>query len=118
MEGQELVGRNCGPKALITVSLAGESCTKTLFCLNSLFNLIYNNLTNAQKIMASTLVSQSAVLFVDNVQVGTLKNRLSTSLKIPSVVPLPFLPIFSEDGSFLTLQVPATETRFELFLLL
>jgi hypothetical protein len=54
------------------------------------------------KRMASTFVSQSAscVLFVDNVQVGTLENRVPISLTIPSVaVPVPVLPIFSEDGA-------------------
>jgi hypothetical protein len=62
--------------------------------------------------MASSFVTQSApcVLFVDNVQVGTLENRVTGSLKIPSVaVPVPVLPIFSEDGGFLTLEV-ATST--------
>jgi hypothetical protein len=57
-------------------------------------------------------VSQSSfVLFVDNVQViGTLENRVPFSLTIPSVaVPVPVLPIFSEDGGFLTLQI-ATST--------
>jgi hypothetical protein len=51
--------------------------------------------------MASSFVSPSAscVLFVDNVQVGTLENRVPISLTIPSVaVSVPVLPIFSEDG--------------------
>jgi hypothetical protein len=67
-----------------------------------------------------SLASQSAscVLFVDNVQVGTLENSLPISLTIPSVA-VPVLPIFSEDGGFLTLQIPNstrdTETMFELF---
>jgi len=44
---------------------------------------------------------------VDNVRVGTLENRVTISLTIPSVaVPVPVLPIFSEDGAgFLTLEV-------------
>jgi hypothetical protein len=59
--------------------------------------------------MASSFVS-SFVLFVDNVRVGTLENRVPISLQIPSVaVPVPVLPIFSEDGGFLTLQI-ATST--------
>ena len=56
--------------------------------------------------MASSFVSQcaSCVLFVDNVQVGTLENRVPISLRIPSVaVSVPVLPIFSEDG--LNLQI-------------
>ncbi len=62
--------------------------------------------------MASSHVSPSAscVLFVKNVQVATLENRVSVSIKIPSVaVPLVVLPIVSENGGFLTLQV-ATST--------
>jgi hypothetical protein len=61
--------------------------------------------------MASSFVSQSSfVLFVDNVRVGTLENRVPVSLTIPSVaVPVPVSPIFSEDGGFLTLQI-ATST--------
>jgi hypothetical protein len=59
--------------------------------------------------MASPFVSQSAVLY--NVQFETLQDRVSGSLKMPSVaVPLPVLPIFSEDGGFLTLQLVATST--------
>ena len=53
--------------------------------------------------MASSFVSQSAsfVLFVDNVQVGTLENRVPISLQIPSVaVPVAVLPIISEDGPY------------------
>jgi hypothetical protein len=65
--------------------------------------------------MASRFVSQSAscVLFVDNVQVGTLDNRVPISLSIPSVaVPVPVLPIFSEDG--LNLQIAnSTSNRDE-----
>jgi hypothetical protein len=54
--------------------------------------------------MASSFVS-SFVLFVDNVRVGTLENRVPISLQIPSVaVPVAVLPIISEDGGFLTLQ--------------
>ena len=61
--------------------------------------------------MASSSVSQSSfVLFVDNVRVGTLENRVTISLTIPSVaVPVAVLPIISEDGGFLTLQI-ATST--------
>jgi hypothetical protein len=61
--------------------------------------------------MASSFVSQSSfVLFVDNVRVGTLENRVTISLTIPSVaVPVAVLPIISEDGGFLTLQI-ATST--------
>jgi hypothetical protein len=53
------------------------------------------------------MASSSCVLFVDNVQVGTLNNRVPISLTIPSVaVPVPVLPIFSEDGAgLLTLEV-------------
>ncbi len=69
--------------------------------------------------MASSFVSQIAsfVLFVDNVQVGTLENRVPISLQIPSVaVPVAVLPIISEDGGFLTLQIAnSTETRFVFF---
>ena len=56
--------------------------------------------------------SASCVLFVDNVQVGTPKNRVPISLTIPSVaVPVPVLPIFSEDGAgFLTLEVSAVNS--------
>ncbi len=54
--------------------------------------------------------SQSAVLFVDNVQVGTLQNGMSGSLTIDSVAVSALVsPIFSEDGGFLTLQI-ATST--------
>jgi hypothetical protein len=58
--------------------------------------------------MASSFVSHSAsyVLFVDNVQVGTVENRVPIPLEIPSFdVPVPVLPIFSEEGGFLSLQV-------------
>ena len=63
--------------------------------------------------MASSFVSQSAscVLFVDNVQVGTLENRVPISVTIPSVA-VPggaSFANFSEDGGFLTLQI-ATST--------
>ena len=69
-------------------------------------------LDTEKKEMDSPSVSPSAscVLFVDNVQVGTLNNRVPISLTIPSVaVPVPVSPIFSEDGGFLTLQI-ATST--------
>jgi hypothetical protein len=62
--------------------------------------------------IASSHVSPSAscVLFVEKVQVATLENRVSVSINIPSVaVPLVVLPIISEDGGLLTLQV-ATST--------
>jgi hypothetical protein len=55
--------------------------------------------------MASSHVSPSApcVLFVEKVQVATLENRVSVSIKIPSVaVPLVVLSIISEDGGFVT----------------
>jgi hypothetical protein len=61
--------------------------------------------------MALSFVSQT-VLFVDNVQIGTLDNRVQISLTIPSVaVPVPVLPIFSEDGGFLTLEVAKTTSN-------
>jgi hypothetical protein len=60
--------------------------------------------------MASSFVSQSAVLFVDNVQVGTLKNRVPIS--IPVAVPVPVLPIFSEDGLNLQIAI-STSNRDE-----
>jgi hypothetical protein len=67
------------------------------------------------QLMASSFVSQSAsfVLFVDNVRVGTLENRVPISLQIPSVaVPVAVLPIISEDG--LNLQiVNSTSNRDE-----
>ncbi len=68
--------------------------------------------------MASSFVSQSAsfVLFVDNVRVGTLENRVRISLKIPYVaVPVPVLPIFFEDG--LNLQIAnSTSNRDEVLI--
>ncbi len=61
--------------------------------------------------MASSQQSASCVLFVDNVQIGTLKNRVPISLTIPSVaVHVPVLPIFSEDDGFLTLEVAQGQT--------
>ena len=61
------------------------------------------------------MASQSAsfVLFVDNVRVGTLENRVPVSLQIPSVaVPVAVLPIISEDG--LNLQIAnSTSNRDE-----
>ena len=76
-----------------------------------------NNLKKKKKKMASSVVFQSAscVLFVDNVQVGTLENRVPVSLQIPSVaVAVPVLPFFSEDGGFLTLQIAnSTSNRDE-----
>jgi hypothetical protein len=51
----------------------------------------------------------SCVLFVDDVKVATLENIVLMLLKIPTVeVPLAVLPIISEDGGFLTLQVSTT----------
>jgi hypothetical protein len=58
--------------------------------------------------MASSFVP--CVLFVDNVQVATIENRVPVSLQLLSVaLPLAVLPIISEDGGFLTLQI-ATST--------
>ncbi len=64
--------------------------------------------------MASSFVSASFVLFVDNVRIGTLENRVPISLQIPSVaVPVAVLPI-SEDGGFLNLQIAnSTSNRDE-----
>jgi len=55
---------------------------------------------------------------VDNVRVGTLENRVPISVQIPSVaVPVPVLPIFSEDGGFLTLQIAnSTSNRDEVLI--
>jgi hypothetical protein len=65
----------------------------------------------------ASFVSQSAscVLFVDNIQVATIENRVPVSLQIPSVaVPVPVLPIFSEDDGFLNLQIAnSTSNRDE-----
>ena len=70
--------------------------------------------------MASSVVSQTAsfVLFVDNVRVATIENRVPISVTIPSVaVPVPVLPIFSEDGGFLTLQIAnSTSNRDEVLI--
>ena len=66
--------------------------------------------------MASSFVSQSAsCVFVDNVKVATIENRVPVSLQIPSVtVPLVVLPIISEDGGFLDLQIAnSTSNRDE-----
>jgi WD40 repeat protein len=48
------------------------------------------------------MLHRKRLLFVDNVQVGTLNNRVPVSLQIPSVaVPVAVLPIISEDCGFL-----------------
>jgi hypothetical protein len=62
------------------------------------------------------MASSSFVLFVDNVRVGTLENSVPISLKIPYVaVPVPVLPIFSEDG--LNLQIAySTSNRDEVLI--
>ncbi len=53
---------------------------------------------------------------MDNVQLGTLENRMPISLKIPSVaVSVPVLPIYSEDG--LNLQIAnSTSNRDEVLI--
>ncbi len=78
---------------------------KTAFCQKKILN----------KKMASSF---SCVLYVDNIQVGTLDNRVPISLTIPSVaVPVSVLPIFSEDGGFLTLQIAnSTSNRDEVWI--
>jgi hypothetical protein len=73
-----------------------------------------NKQKKKKKKMASSFVSQSAsfVLFVDNVRVGTLENRVPISLQIPSVaVPVAVLPIISDNGGFLTLEVAKTTSN-------